>query len=188
MYFVKYELRLTEQLSLSGGADKSLARPGRKQSNVSVRMTWISFGARPCGGWGESRWQLVSRCCWNRARPWHASELVSFLVGLTTYQHRRRVTTVPSAWAHTLQNTRSPSIIKKNHTNCASFFSQNVCYFCTILSKPKISRLPFQRDPSCSTRKDRQTKHDETVAFRRLESASNSVQNRHQNNVPFQSM
>ena len=30
------------------GADKSLARPGRKQANVSVRMAWISFGALPC--------------------------------------------------------------------------------------------------------------------------------------------
>jgi len=29
-------------------ADKSLARPGRKQANVSVRMAWISFGALPC--------------------------------------------------------------------------------------------------------------------------------------------
>jgi len=30
------------------GADKSLARPGRKQANVSVRMAWISFGSLPC--------------------------------------------------------------------------------------------------------------------------------------------
>ena len=30
------------------GADKSLARPGRKQTNVSVRMAWISFGVLPC--------------------------------------------------------------------------------------------------------------------------------------------
>ena len=29
----------------------------------------------------------MSRCCWNCARPWHASELVSFLVWLRTYQH-----------------------------------------------------------------------------------------------------
>ena len=29
------------------GADKSLARPGRKQANVSVRMAWISFGDLP---------------------------------------------------------------------------------------------------------------------------------------------
>ena len=38
---------------------------------------------------GEKKtwWQLASRCCWNRTRPWHASELVSFLVGLRTYQH-----------------------------------------------------------------------------------------------------
>jgi len=28
-----------------------------------------------------------SRCCWYRARPWHASELVSFLVRLRIYQH-----------------------------------------------------------------------------------------------------
>ena len=30
------------------GADKSLARPGRKEANFSVRMAWISFGALPC--------------------------------------------------------------------------------------------------------------------------------------------
>ena len=30
------------------GADKSLARPGRKQANVSVKTAWISFGALPC--------------------------------------------------------------------------------------------------------------------------------------------
>ena len=29
-------------------ADKSLARPGTKQANVSVRMAWISYGALPC--------------------------------------------------------------------------------------------------------------------------------------------
>ena len=30
------------------GADKSFARPGRKQANVSLRMVWNSFGALPC--------------------------------------------------------------------------------------------------------------------------------------------
>ena len=48
-------------------------------------MAWISFGALPCGG-KQNWWKLASRCCWNRARPWHASELVCFLVGLRTYQ------------------------------------------------------------------------------------------------------
>jgi len=33
---------------LNMGADKSLARPGRRQANVSVRMARISFGALPC--------------------------------------------------------------------------------------------------------------------------------------------
>ena len=67
-------------------ADKSLARPGRKQSNASVRMAWISFGALPCKK-KKIWWHLASRCCWNRVRPWCASELVSFLIGLRNYQH-----------------------------------------------------------------------------------------------------
>jgi len=29
-------------------AGKSLARPGRKQVNISLRMAWISIGALPC--------------------------------------------------------------------------------------------------------------------------------------------
>ena len=68
------------------GTDMSLAAPGKKQANVSARMAWMSFGALPCRK-KETWWQLASRCCWNRARPWHASELVSFLVELRTYQH-----------------------------------------------------------------------------------------------------
>ena len=49
-------------------------------------MAWISFGALPCKK-KKNLMTLASRCCWNRARPWHASELVSFLVGLRTYRH-----------------------------------------------------------------------------------------------------
>ena len=67
------------------GADKSLARPGRKQVKVSVRMMSISFGALPCKK-KKCCWQFASRC-WNRARPWHTSEVVSFLIGLRIYQH-----------------------------------------------------------------------------------------------------
>jgi len=36
------------------GADKSLARPARKQANVSVRIALISFGALPCRGGGKN--------------------------------------------------------------------------------------------------------------------------------------
>ena len=68
------------------GADMLLARPGRKQANVFVRMAWISFDDLLCKKI-KTWWQLTSRFCWNRARPWHASELVSILVGLRTYQH-----------------------------------------------------------------------------------------------------
>jgi len=49
-------------------------------------MAWISFSPLP---WRKKNtwWQLASLSCWNHARPWHASELVSFMVGLRTYQH-----------------------------------------------------------------------------------------------------
>jgi len=68
------------------GADRSLALPGRKVANVSVRMAWISFGALPCRKKkleDSSRLDAVEIARVAR----HASELVSFLVGLRTYQH-----------------------------------------------------------------------------------------------------
>jgi hypothetical protein len=55
---------------------------------------WRKFPSAPCLA-GKKKWcELASRCCWNRARPWHASELVSFQFGLGTYQHP--VTCTPS--------------------------------------------------------------------------------------------
>ena len=46
------------------------------------------FPLETCLAWKKKKtWQLASRCCWNSARPWHDFELVSFLVGLRTYQH-----------------------------------------------------------------------------------------------------
>jgi len=41
-------LKPAQHEMLYRGADKSLAQPGRKQANVSVRMVWICFGALPC--------------------------------------------------------------------------------------------------------------------------------------------
>jgi len=43
-----------------------MAYDGACSPNVSVRMTWISFGALPCRK--KTWWKLASRCCWNRAR------------------------------------------------------------------------------------------------------------------------
>ena len=48
---------------------------------------WCEFPSAPCRAGKETWRQLLSRFCWNRAHPWRASELVSFLVGLRTYQH-----------------------------------------------------------------------------------------------------
>ena len=67
---------------MCSGADKSLARPEWKQANVCQNGV---FPSAPCLAGKKTWWQLASRCCWNSARPWHASELVSFLVGLRTY-------------------------------------------------------------------------------------------------------
>ena len=91
------------QNRLYRAAVKPLARPGNKQTNVSVRMARISFGALPCRK--KMWWQLASRFCWNRARRWHASELVSSLVELSSYEHpgqsnhilKRELLTV---WSH----------------------------------------------------------------------------------------
>jgi len=46
----------------------------------------LEFPSAPCLA-GKETWHLASRFCWNRARPWHASQLVPFLVELRTYQH-----------------------------------------------------------------------------------------------------
>jgi len=51
------------------GADKSLARPGRKQANVSVRMVWISLSALPWGGGGYLVTAHVSMLLKSHASP-----------------------------------------------------------------------------------------------------------------------
>ena len=76
------------------GCRKSVVRQARKQANVSVRMACIFFKTLPCR---KTWWQFESRCCWNCARPWRASELVSFLVGakdLSTTRQSYRWTTM----------------------------------------------------------------------------------------------
>jgi len=51
---------------------------------------WREFPSAPYFVGKDTWWQLTSRFCWYRTRPWHASELVSPLVGLRTYQHPDR--------------------------------------------------------------------------------------------------
>jgi len=65
----------------------SLDQEGNKLMYLSE---WREFPSAPCLAGKETWWQLASRFCWNRARPWHDSELVSFLVGLRNYQHPGR--------------------------------------------------------------------------------------------------
>jgi len=53
---------------------------------------WRQFPSVPCLAGKETWWQLASRCCWNRARPWRASGLVSGRAKLS--QERSRVLTL----------------------------------------------------------------------------------------------
>jgi len=57
------------------GADKSLARPGRKQADVSVRMAWNSFGALPC------RINMTTRVSMLKSRASRTFFRASFLPG-----------------------------------------------------------------------------------------------------------
>ena len=67
------------------GADKSLAWPGRKQANVSVRMAWISFSALPCRK-KELMTARVSMLLKSRASL-KCFRTCFFPVALKSYQH-----------------------------------------------------------------------------------------------------
>jgi len=67
-----------------------LIKPDQEGNKLMFLSEWCEFPSAPClAGKQKTWWQLASWCCWNRARPRHASELVSFLVWLRTYQHSR---------------------------------------------------------------------------------------------------
>jgi len=79
-------LQLAIHFLVCWGADKSLALPGINK--LMFLSEWREFPSAPCLAGGEKTWWLLaSRYCWNRECPWHAFELVSFPVGLRTYQH-----------------------------------------------------------------------------------------------------
>ena len=61
--------------------------PDQEGNKLMFLSEWREFPSAPCLAKRKPWWQLASRCCWNRAHTWHASELVSFLVGLRIYQH-----------------------------------------------------------------------------------------------------
>jgi len=61
--------------------------PDQEENKLMFLSERREFPSAPCLAGKRTWWQLASRCCWNRGRPWHASEPVSFLVGLRIYQH-----------------------------------------------------------------------------------------------------
>jgi len=80
---------------------------------------WREFPSAPCLVGKETLWQLSTRYCWYRARPWHASELVSFLVGLRTYQ-RPGICTYVFIWS-----TRYACQILMKHEFAAHIFEKS---------------------------------------------------------------
>ena len=139
-----------KQCNLYMDADKSLARRRRKQDNISIRMAWISFGALPCRG-KKTWWQLASRCCWNRARPWRASKPVSFLVGLRTYQCPPRYCD-PTAFAGMLAEFCEVARCQTPHTPrlCAVLLNFSIKYSCKASLNNFRLPPPSSWEPSTS--------------------------------------
>jgi len=71
------------------------------------RSQWREFPSAPCLAKTKNWWDLASRCCWNRARSWHAFELVSFLVGLRTYQHPDNISEKPVSYLRRCESLKS---------------------------------------------------------------------------------
>jgi len=62
--------------------------PNQEGNKLMFLSEWREYPSAPClAGKKKIWWHLASRYCWNHARPWHASELASFLIRLKTYQH-----------------------------------------------------------------------------------------------------
>ena len=71
-------------------------------------MAWISFGTLPCRKKINLITARVSMLLKSRGRPWHASELFSFLVRLSTYQHPGNM-----GWWHEL-NDNDHNVLSSN--------------------------------------------------------------------------
>ena len=120
-------------------ADKSLARPGRKQGNV--RQNGVNF-LRLLALQETKTSQLASRCCWNRARPLHASELVYFLVGLRTYQHRGK-------WKYSSSFHRQEyrrSAANKGHSN--RWKATRAYRHAVLLIAARVTQTNFTAEPN----------------------------------------
>jgi len=107
---------------------------------------WREFPSAPCLTGKETWWQLASRCCWYRARPWNASELVSFLVGSRTYQHTGTAVPVPRvnkydcntiSWTRALTQSDSRRLLTE--ATCV----QCQASICVVFMVDKLARGQF---------------------------------------------
>ena len=112
---------------------------------------WREFSSAPCLVGKKTWWQLASRYCWNRARPWHASEVVLF----------RIVTVQPGRWVPVFRRNifsgstgqmrvkrSSSQIMLPNYQN-RSF--QNPKYYTIYLHRSENSKtypVPYPRPGS----------------------------------------
>jgi len=97
---------------------------------------WREFPSAPClARKKKTRWQLASRCCWNRAHPWHASELVSFLIGLRIYQH-------PSIMMmHSYKTPKQNTVFLRNLMSELSANFVHLHIFTSTLVSSKMNRI-----------------------------------------------
>jgi len=111
-------------------------------------LEWCEFPSAPCLAGKETWWQLESRCSWNRARPCHASELVSFLVGLRTYQHPCTISYISTTSRRELSSSYFPA---KQGAEGNAILAQTLARFLPgrdkDLSAPRY-QLPFSDSPT----------------------------------------
>ena len=102
---------------------------------------WCEFPSATClAGKKKTSWQFASRFCWNRARSWHASEPVSFLVRLRTYQHpgiTRDYNPREMCYCKTLRSEllleNVSNVVRLTLLEITMFSAQNYCWTsCTV--------------------------------------------------------
>ena len=97
-------------------------KPDQEGNKLMFLSEWREFPSAPCLAGGKKLDDRSLLDVVEIARPWHASEFVSFLVGLRTYQH-------PGICI------RADEVAVCNEKNISRLpFSQSVCRYVTMTS------------------------------------------------------
>ena len=124
------------------------SEPDQEGNKLMFLSEWREFPSAPCLAGKETWWQLASRCCWNRARSWHASEIVSFLVGLRTYQHLSKLNTLFLPYLYFLPQETTSKV--QNVQKKASLFSATLNPTCLGSHVSRVNIMVWWGVKPCS--------------------------------------